>query len=153
MKQKWKFLFVFILSLQITSIALFAETVTELALVAGKNSQVVSLSEREIKKLFLGLPVTKENVRIKLVRNLSDEKINEIFLQKVVFMSERRYEHRMLSNVFRYGNDRPEEFQNMKALTEELTRNPQAVSYMWAEDIEKYDSIKSLGTLWAGKID
>jgi len=116
-------------------------------LVASDASPIRTLSSFEVRKLFLGIDVYSESRMIRGLRNLTDPRLNEIFLQSVVGLSQQRYENRLLSNVFKYGTARPDEFRDPQALADELRANPYAVSYMWAGD-EVLSGMKVLRVLW-----
>ena len=84
--------------------------------VVSVDSPMTSIAASEVRKLFLGVPVSKDNIRLKALRNNTDAEIQKVFLQKVIFMSERSYERRLLSIIFRYGGDRPQIFKNLPDL-------------------------------------
>ena len=124
-----------------------------LVLVAGAQSTLPPLSLVEVRKLFLGKPLIKEGMRIEALRNTSDELLQEVFLQKVIFMSERAYERQLLSNVFREGGQRPSAYKELKSLVAELQTRPAALSYMWAGTAQATPGIKIIGELWTGPIN
>ena len=70
-----------------------------------------------------------------------------------MFMSERSYERRLLSSVFRHGGKRTATYSDVTNLIHELNSSPDTISYMWSDQIEQYEGIKSIGVLWSGQID
>jgi len=124
-----------------------------LVLVTGAHSTIPSLTSVEVRKLFLGKPIIKDGVRIEALRNASDTLLQEVFLQKVIFMSERAYERQLLSNVFREGGHRPSAYKDLKSLAAELQTRPAALSYMWAGTAQATPGIKIVSELWTGPIN
>lgn len=128
-------------------------TQRRLLLVCGLESTISSLSHKEVRKLFLGMPIVKEGVRLKPLRNASDPLVEEVFLQKIIFVSKRSYERQLLSRVFRFGGARPPVFTNIRELIDELRQSPEAVTYMWSEQLAFADGLKTIGVLWQGTVD
>lgn len=130
-----------------------AETQRSLLVVSSVDSSITTISPNEVRKLFLGVPVMKGKIQLRPLRNASDPSLEEVFLQKVVFMSKRSYERRLLSSVFRHGGQRPEVYSNLAELVNKLNRSPESLSYMWSDQIENHEGIISKGVLWTGQID
>lgn len=120
----------------------FAEQ--KLVLVVSSESSLAELKPGELRKLFMGLPVSKQGHVIKPLRNMSDERLNQVFLQKVVYMSEGRYEHHLIARVFRIGGVRPAQFESSQSLTQALAEDPMRVSYMWEDDVPDDSNLKIL---------
>jgi len=123
-------------------------TQRSLLLVCSDNAKLESLSHADVRKLFLGVPMSSDQVRLKPLLNSSDSLIIEVFLQQIVFMSKRQYERQLLSRVFRLGDQRPPVYDNIDVLVEDLLNTPGSVSYMWSEQFENQTGLKSLGVLW-----
>lgn len=139
------FLFVFLCIISTNSSATKHRS---LLLVCDANSTLTYLSPTEIRRLFLNVPVVKDGVQLKPLRNVSDPHITNVFLQKVIFMSERSYKRKLLSRIFRYGGKNIPVYSNIAELKAELHLFPEAVTYMWSDQIEHDDGVKSLGILW-----
>ena len=139
------FLLVFLCLININS---SATTQRSLLLVCDANSTLSYLSPTEIRKLFLNVPVVKDGVQLKPLRNISDPLISDVFLQSVIFMSKRSYERKLLSRIFRYGGKNIPAYSNIPELKAELHLYPEAVTYMWSDQVEHDKSVKSLGVLW-----
>lgn len=90
---------------------------------------------------------------LKPLRNATDKLMTEVFLQKIIFMSERSYERELLSRVYRLGGERPEIYSENTELIKELRDRPGALTYMWSNDVIDNPGIKSLGVIWAGSIN
>jgi hypothetical protein len=76
-------------------------------LVVPANSPVASLDSVSMRKLFLGLPVLLNGKLLHPLRNRADPRLDEIFLQQVVAMSESSYDRQILNAVNRQGVLRP----------------------------------------------
>lgn len=99
-------------------------------LVAGAQSVVPNLSPDEVRKLYLGMPMLVAGYPLHPLRNNADETVQEMFMQKVMFMSTPAYERQILSRVFRVGGNRPPVYTEMKELVEALESDRTALSYM-----------------------
>lgn len=124
-----------------------------LLLVAGERFDTGTFSHAELRKIFLGIPVTRNDVRIKPLLNLTDPLAMNVFLQQVVFMSEREYKRQLLSRVFRLGDQRPPEYDNIDELVHALSSTPGSLTFMWEEQLETQSGLVSLGVLWANSTD
>ena len=124
-----------------------------LLLVAGEQSEAGTFSHAELRKIFLGIPVTRNGVRIKPLLNLTDPLAMNVFLQQVIFMSEREYKRQLLSRVFRLGDQRPPEYDDIDELAGALRETSGSLTFMWAEQFETRSGLVSLGVLWASSTD
>jgi len=139
-----------ILCLSLICVSSTAQTVQRsLLLVCSDNAKLESLSHADVRKLFLGVPLTVDQVRLKPILNASDPLATDVFLQKVIFMSRRQYERQLLSRVFRLGDQRPPEYEDIDLLAKALLDTPDSLSYMWSEQLEHLTGLKSLGILWS----
>ena len=116
-------------------------------LVASASSPLTALTSFEVRKLFLGIEVFRDGRMLRGLRNRSEERLNDVFLQSVVGLSETSYERRLLSNVFKFGTVRPDEFTDLVRLSEALQANPYAVTYLWIAGEPPAD-VKVLRVLW-----
>jgi hypothetical protein len=132
------------------TIASSGHAADDLVIVARADSPIESLSNLDLKKIYLGIAVRIDGETIRGVRNVSDELLDRIFLQNIVAMSERTYQRRLLSFTLRYGRPRPPEISSLEELLERLSANPYAVSYMWKADAEARKEIRILRTIWRG---
>jgi hypothetical protein len=120
----------------------------ELVLVASTHSPIDSLSAIEVRKIYFGITVRHGSLALRGLRNMAGPRIDSIFLQSVVSMSQQAYERRLISGSLRYGRPRPAEFSSYDALIEELEHSPGAVTYMWREDADRLPQVKVLEILW-----
>lgn len=134
----------------LTSSTAFADT-RSLVLVTSETSPALELSGKEIRWLFMGLPVVKAGQRIEPLINATNPLVYEVFLQKVIYMSAQNYERRLVVRAFRLGGRRPEKYDNQVILLRNLRENPNAVTFMWQDDAQRQANIKIVTELWAGK--
>jgi hypothetical protein len=80
--------------------------------------------------------------------NASDPRATEVFLQQIIFMSKRQYERQLLSRVFRLGDQRPPEYEDIDMLARALLDTPDSLSYMWSDQLEHKTGLKALSVLW-----
>ena len=142
---KTAFLIVF---LSLFSVSVSAETPERLLLVSSAESAVPALSHKEVKRIFLAVPTVKNGLRLTPLRNATDDLITEVFLQKIIFMSQPHYEREIVARVFRDGGVRPQIFKDQEALVDQLLRAPESLTYMWESQLEKASGLKSIGVLW-----
>jgi len=120
----------------------------QVVLVAGENSPIENLSPLELRKAYFGIVIRHDNQIIRPLRNSSDARLSQIFLQSVVAMSERSYERRLFSLTLKSGRPRPEEFTDQNNLVSALREYPYSISYMWRSDAEQSPGIKIIDRIW-----
>ena len=118
-------------------------------LVVRADSPVRDLSSVEVRKLFLGVPVLVDGKLLHPLRNRSDVRLDDIFLQQIVAMSQEAYDRQILVGLNRQGWVRPAEAVSVARVIEDLYADPQAVSYMWRRDVEHNPRLKVLRILWS----
>jgi len=117
-------------------------------LVADSDSPVESISMLDIRKIYLGISVAVDGVKVRGIRWRNDERLDQIFLQSVIAMSQRSYERRLLSMVLKYGTPRPAVANDRDELMELLAINPSSIAYMWKVDAEADSRVKIIRVLW-----
>ena len=120
----------------------------EVVLVANRESPIESISTLDIRKIYLGISVSIDGRNIRAFRWRNDERLNNIFLQSVIAMSQRSYERRLLSMVLKFGTPRPVEVSDRDQLLQLLARNPLSIAYMWESDAEADTRVKIIRVLW-----
>jgi hypothetical protein len=118
-------------------------------LVVRADSPVVDLDSVTVRKLFLGVPVLIEGRPLHPVRNRADARLEQIFLQEIVAMSQSAYDRQILIGVNRQGWLRPEEVDSSGAVLERLEADPNAVSFVWQRDAAHNPRIRVIRVLWA----
>ncbi len=122
-----------------------------LVLVSGSDLGGGRFTPNQLRRVFLGIPVAVNGQDIRALRNTSESLLNEIFLQKVVYMSERRYERQLVSRTFRTGQIRPPNFDNRTALVEALKSIPGSISVMWEHDVKEHPELHVIQEIWKGR--
>lgn len=117
-------------------------------LVVRADSPVANLSSVQVRKLFLGVPVLIDGKLLHPIRNRSDARLDDIFLQQIVAMSQEAYDRQSLVGLNRQGWVRPAEAVSVVRVIDTLYADPQAVSYMWLRDVEHNPRLKVLRILW-----
>jgi hypothetical protein len=131
----------------------YAASERTLVLVASASSDLGTLSPPEIRRLYLGGAVVRNGQQLEPLRNLSDASLQEIFLQRVVYLSERAYERQIISAVFRLGGKRPVAYDDARELLAALRKSPSTVSYMWADMVPQNQGIAVVTELWSGSVE
>jgi len=118
-----------------------------LVLVANAHSVIQNLSTDEARKLYLGVPMIVDSQRVHPLRNNTDPVVQEMFMQKVMFMSTPAYERQLLSRVFRMGGTRPLVYDQLRELLKALERDPAAVTYLPRDLVNARSGLKIVGEL------
>ncbi len=121
-----------------------------LVLVSGDDLGGGQLTPNQLRRVFLGIPLTVNGQNVRALRNTSDPLLNEIFLQKVVYMSERRYERQLVSLTFRTGRIRPPRFDKRNDLVRALKSTPGSVTVMWQREALTAPDLHVIQVLWKG---
>lgn len=141
-------LFLMLLVGMLSSPSLHAQTPeSSLVLVANARSVIKQLSPAEVRKLYLGVPMIVESHRVHPLRNNTDSMVQEMFMQKVMFMSTPAYERQILSQVFRMGGTRPLVYVEMRDLLRALETDPAAVTFLSRELATTRPGLKIVGEL------
>ena len=120
----------------------------EVVLVAASTSPLHNLDSLELRKIYLGFIVKRDDKIVRGLRNTGDKTLNSIFLQTVVAMSEKSYMRRLLFLPLRQGTPRPVEYEQLENLLKALSTNPYSVTYMWKGDAARSSDVKILRVLW-----
>jgi len=115
-----------------------------LVLVTGVYSNLPKLRQWELKKLFLGVPIIKDNQKLIPLRNVSDRIMYEVFLQNVVHMSADTYENKVIEGPAVSYSD----FDQLLRL---LVETPNTVSYMWRENARQEPRLRIVQVIWTGR--
>jgi hypothetical protein len=122
----------------------------DVVLVTSKDSPIESLSSLDIRKIYFGISVTIEGETIHGLRTRDDERLNQIFLQSVIAMSQRSYERRLLSLTLKFGTPRPVLVDDREESLRWLAENPMTVTYMWKNNAKSEPGVKIIKVLWQG---
>jgi len=122
----------------------------QLVLVTADSCPADGISMLDIRKAYLGIGVELQDRQIRAYRLIRNERIERIFFQNVVAMSQITYERRMLSLMLKYGTPRPREFTTTDTLAEALQQGDCGIGYMWREQAFSYPGLKVIMVLWQG---
>ena len=129
-----------------------ADETQRLVLVADARSNLPPLTLRELRRAYLGVPVLKAGQRLQPLINLTDERLYEVFLQKVMHMSSQTYQRQLTSRFLRAKGRRPPIYRNLNSLLEVLSKEHNAITYiLWDEAAKKDAGLKIIAVLWGGK--
>jgi hypothetical protein len=117
-------------------------------LVVRADSSVVDLDPLTVRKLFLGVPVLVNGSPLHAIRNRSDARLDEIFLQEIAAMSQSAYDRQILIGVNRQGWVRPQEVQTNSRALERVSADPNTVTFMWERDVAHDPKIRVIRVLW-----
>jgi hypothetical protein len=117
-------------------------------LVVRADSAVVDLDPVSVRKLFLGVPVLVNGSPLHPIRNRSDTRLDQIFLQVIAAMSQSAYDRQILIGLNRHGWLRPEELDSSGRILDKLSVDPNAVTFMWQRDVARNPKIRVIRVLW-----
>jgi len=126
----------------------FAEQ-ESVVLVVRADSGVKDLDSLAVRKLFLGLPVFVNGGPLHAVRNRSDERLDEIFLQQIVGMSQSAYDRQAMIGLNRQGWIRPPELSSPARVLQSLYDDPNVVSFMYSHDVAHNPKVRVIRVLWS----
>jgi len=88
------------------------------------------------------------DINLRPLLNDSDPRLTQVFLQKVIFMSRKRYERQLAAQIFRQGGRQPPAIDNNEDIVRALLASPAMITFMWSDEFEGVSGLKSLGVLW-----
>ncbi len=115
-----------------------------LLVVASQSSPVNVLSRKMVRRLFLGVSYQTETGPLKPVRNVSDTMLQEVFLQKILFMSKNTYRHILANRLVRLREAGPAKYRKTDSLIQALNTNPRLISYIWHTQLPRDGHLKTL---------
>ena len=119
-----------------------------LVLFVSAESPVSRLEIIEVRELFLGLTVIRNDRMLRAFDNYSDSRVHEVFLQNVIAMPESAYVRRLLLITLQQGGRRPGVYNSKTELLNAVAADPSAVSIAWATDVASDRRFKILRVLW-----
>ncbi len=117
-------------------------TANDIVLIASKESSLNQLSLLEVRKLFIGMPVVKNGIHLMPVINVSDQMIQNTFLQSMVFMTENTYKRQLLKRTIKYGTILPKKYDDIRELIKKISSNGSMVSFMRRSDLKSHPELK-----------
>lgn len=128
--------------------AVSSATPERLVLIVSAESSVEQLDSLQLRKLFLGMTVEHNDVRLRALLNEADPMIKEVFLQNVVAMTDTTYDRRLLRLAMQGGALLPVGYTDKDKLLAAVIADRNAVSFAWYRDVAQDKRIKVLRILW-----
>jgi hypothetical protein len=119
----------------------------ELVLIASAQSKVDQLDPALARRLFLGLTVAENSVRLRPLVNESDAQLKDLFLQHIVSMSDSTYNH-LLRLAIVQGRIKPPVYKSSDELIDAVAADPTVVGYVWIENAVHDPRVRVLRTVW-----
>jgi hypothetical protein len=125
-----------------------AANADSVVLIVSASSPIQQLRSGDLRKLFMGFDVVLDNVELRAVRNRSDARLDAIFLQNIVDLSELVYERQLLARKLQNAASLPAEYRSEQLLLDAVARDPRAVSFAWSTSTLTRSDIRVLRILW-----
>ena len=136
-----------VLAMEIIYISpLYAESTV--VLIAAEGSGIESISNRDIRRIFLGLKSADSEQINKPVLNLYDRTVYEEFLKNVMHMTEGAYKRKIVKRIFRHGTEEIKEVDMLDELNEHLTDNVGDISFVEQAALDKMHGVEVVKVLW-----
>ncbi len=124
----------------------------QVVLVSLSRQPVPALDSIQLRRLYLGMRVSRDGRVLTPLRNLTDPRLDALFVQAVMAMTARSYERRLISGKFRKARSIPSLFRDQDRLIQALKARPEAVTYMWADQAHSIPGIQVIQVLWEGTL-
>jgi hypothetical protein len=118
------------------------------SLITSVACKIETISPLDIRKAYLGIRVNIGTVNVKAFRLKGDDKLDDIFFQSVVALSEKSYERHLLRRLIKNGQPRPQEYGSAADLFAALDATPCSIGYAWDSDTRDRVGIKVIRVLW-----
>lgn len=117
-------------------------------LVTSKESTISRVDRKDLRRIFLGIkPPQSLNINRPVI-NLSNKETYQLFLKKILFMTEGGYKRKLIKRVFRQGADEIQSISSASKLEEHLRSNPNDISFMSEEEAKQHPDLKIIQALW-----
>lgn len=116
------------------------------AIIVNAESDITAISAKEVRRAYLGASIVLNGIEIKPLLNQTDKLADEVFLQKVMFMSAEAYERQLISRTFQ-GGSRPKAYENLTALLNALHNDNAAITFLLYETAIVTPGIRIIGNL------
>lgn len=115
-----------------------------LLMVARHDAPVEQLTQKEIRRLFLGVAHKTPSGQLQPIRNTSDHMLQEVFLQKIMFMSKNTYHRALANHLVRKRKAGPTKYPDIDKLIKALQDNSKLISYIWKTNLPADGTLKIL---------
>jgi hypothetical protein len=120
----------------------------DLVIVASAKSTLPRFTPTEVRRMYLGIPMVHDGRQVYPLHNVSDKEGDEVFMQKVLFMSSSAYEKRIVSLTFRNGVSQIVNYKTLDSLVKALNDDVFCLTVMTQEAVASVPGVKVLGALW-----
>ena len=125
-----------------------ADAEQSVVLIAAKGSGIEEISNRDIRRIFLGLKSADSKMINKPVINLHNKETYEQFLKNVMHMTEGAYKRKIVKRIFRNGTEEIKEIMLLNDLNAHLTSNVGDISFAEMSVVEAMHDIEVIKVLW-----
>jgi len=112
-----------------------------IAVVTGQGSRIKAITAQNVRRAYLGSSIVLDGVEVKPLLNQSDELAKEVFMQKVLFMSDEAYRRLLLTRTFRGGSS-VKFYNSFTDLLDVLNNDNSAITFMLYETAIKTPGIR-----------
>lgn len=120
----------------------------KVVLIAAKGSGIEMLSNRDIRRIFLGLKSADSGMVDKPVINLHNRDVYEQFLKNVMHMTEGAYKRKLVKRVFRHGTAAIKEVDRLHELNRHLSSHVGDISFIDYTELEVMPDVEIVKVLW-----
>ena len=120
-------------------------------LVTGNDCPIKEVTSLDVRKVYLGIRVSIDGHGLVPIRLVGDELLTSVFYQSIVSMSRKSYERRELSLTLKYGTPRAATAETVANAVELVRKYKCGIAYLWKEDADRFDAIRTVRTLWQGE--
>ena len=120
----------------------------KVVLIAAKGSGIEMISNRDLRRLFLGLKSSDSSLVNRPVLNLHNRDVYEEFLKNVMHMTDGAYRRKLVKRIFRHGIEEIKEVDMLNELNEHLAANVGDISFVDYNDVKKMRDIEVVKVLW-----
>jgi hypothetical protein len=142
---KYIFAILFAACVELATPMAYAEE-QSIAIIVNSESSLTTISTKETRRAYLGASIVLNGIEIKPLLNQTDALATEVFLQRILFMSDAAYERQLISRTFQ-GGSRPKVYENLTALLAALHKDNAAVTFMLYEIALKTPGIRIIAKL------
>ena len=119
-----------------------------IVLIAARGSGIEEISNRDIRRIFLGLKSADSELVNKPVINIYNKEVYEEFLKNVMHMTEGAYKRKIVKRIFRHGTKEIKEINELQELNDHLIRNVGDISFVDRAAIDDMQDIEVVKVLW-----
>ncbi|MBF0382316.1 MAG: phosphate ABC transporter substrate-binding protein [Magnetococcales bacterium] len=120
----------------VTVIMLTTPVMAELVVITSSENENLSLTKKEIKKLFLGKKKKIKGVRLVPVDQTNGTKDQKKFIKKVLNKTPKKLKAYWARKIFSGKGTPPQHMKDALAVKEWIKNNPQAIGYIDDSDVE-----------------